>query len=319
MFCNNCHKSLEDFAVLLDKMERCPFCGEILMKEPKEIPQESFESYCNNLVEANGHGIFATEESLFQAIASAATNFEDARDKMSLLTIKQIPSKLYAAKDFPEEEIAQIVNKCQKQLVINLGVSFDVCKEMLLALQKVIFGKVIPVPAYFVGDYFVDPRDGNKYKTVKIGDQIWMAENLRYEVKGVFIYDNDYSKWAKYGYLYPDNITSVAPDGWRVPKEDDFKKLFSFVGRTSQRKDWHKCLLAKDDAWNNNDATDDFGFAALPGGYFSTTCSGSFHDFGKIAAFKCDGNLSYSISQDACCTAYYTHTSIRLIKDESKK
>lgn len=299
-------------------MERCPFCGEILIKEPKEIPQDSFESYCNNLVEANGNGIFATDESLFQAITSASPNYEDARDKMSLLTIKQIPSKLYAVKNSTEEEIAHIVNKCQKLLVINLGVSFDACKEMLLALQNAIFGITIPVPAYFAGDYFIDPRDGNKYKTVKIGDQIWMAENLKYESKDCVFYDNDYSKWAKYGYLYPDDISSVAPDGWRVPKEDDFKKLFSFVGRTSQKKDWHKCLLAKDNDWNNNDATDDFGFSALPGGYFSTTSSGSFHDFGKIAAFKCDGNLSYSISQDACYTAFYTHASIRLIKDDSK-
>lgn len=318
MFCNNCHKNLEEFGALLDKMEKCPSCGAVLIKEPKEVPQESFEKLCSHLVESGGKNIFESDISLIQRLDSVDPTFVTARDKMSLLTIKQIPSRLYAAKDFPEEEIAHIINQCQKQLVIDLGVSFDTCKEMLLALQKVIFNKEIPVPAYYVGDSFVDPRDGNIYKTVKIGEQIWMAENLKYECKGCSIYRDDYSNWAKYGYLYnAESLKNVAPNGWRLPTLGDFEKLFSLVGKTSKVKDWHKSLIAKDAAWGkNNIGSDEFGFSVLPGGENYYGCSG----LGTSASFWCDDGYckmnvrDYKLSEGSSSNA---SMSIRLIKDDA--
>ena len=313
MFCNNCHKNLEEFGALLDKMENCPLCGGHLLKEPKEVPQESFDSFCTELVKTNGKDVFASDESLFQVIACASPNYEDARDKMSLLTIKQIPSRLYASKDFPEDEIAYIINQCQKQLVLNLGVSFDVSKEMLLALQKAIYNKVIPIPALYTGESFVDSRDGNIYRTVKIGDQIWMAENLKYKCGSSYTYGNDYSYWAKYGYLYDSNaLESVAPDGWRVPTPSDFDKLFSFVTRTHKEKDWHKCLLANDEAWNDEKGTDEFGFSALPGGRYEN----GYKDIGSIACFWSADAIVCSFSALKCCWSSAREAYIRLIKND---
>ncbi len=318
MFCNNCHKNLEEFGALLDKMEKCPSCGAVLIKEPKEVPQESFEKLCSHLVESDGKDIFESDISLIQRLDSVDPSFVTARDKMSLLTIKQIPSRLYAAKDFPEEEIAHIINQCQKQLVIDLGVSFDTCKEMLLALQRVIFKKVVPVPAYYVGDSFVDPRDGNIYKTVKIGEQIWMAENLKYECKGCSIYQDDYSIWAKYGYLYnQESLKNIAPNGWRIPNRTDFEKLFSFVGKKSKVKDWQKGLLAKDEAWGKECmGTDEFGFSALPGGqnYYG------YSSLGASAFFWCkDGYCEMNICDCKLSEGSIGLRSIRLMKDNSLK
>lgn len=322
MFCNNCHKNLEKFEKSLDDMDHCPLCGGVLIKEPKEVPQKSFESFCNELVKICGKDVFASDMSLFQKLENVEPCYVNARDKMSLLTIKQIPSRLYTSKDFPKDEIAYIINQCQKQLVIDLGVSFEICKEMLLALQNAIFGKAIPVPAYFVGDYFVDPRDGNKYKTVKIGEQIWMAENLRYECKGCSIYDNDYSKWAKYGYLYDkESLKSVAPDGWRVPTEQDFKELFTFVGKTSKINDWHKGLIAKDKAWGDNSTgTDEFGFSALPGGYHRSFYDSFDRGITESAYFQYDkGVIWLHLNQCSFYSGEYYSTSVRLIKKDPKQ
>ena len=305
-------------------MDHCPLCGGVLIKEPKEVPQKSFESFCNELVKICGKEVFASDISLFQKLENVEPCYVNARDKMSLLTIKQIPSRLYTSKDFPEDEIAYIINQCQKQLVIDLGVSFEICKEMLLALQNAIFGKAIPVPAYFVGDYFVDPRDGNKYKTVKIGEQIWMAENLRYECKGCHIYNNDYSTWAKYGYLYDKyntNLNNIAPDGWRMPTSNDFDKLFSFVGKTSKIKDWYKGLIANDEAWVNKgkEFTNEYGFSALPAGYFG---DGGGCDIGRKALFLCSDKSPIQLSIDGyeyTCYVNSVGVSVRLIKEDPKQ
>ena len=318
MFCNNCHKNLEEFGALLDKMENCPLCGGHLIKDPQEVPQESFESFCNYLVESNGKDVFASEEYLLPRLEGVEPCYVDARDRMSLLTIKQIPSRLYAAKDFPEQEVAYVLNQCQKMLVLNLGVSFDVSKEMILALQKVLFNKVIPVPAVFTGESFVDPRDGTLYKTVKIGEQIWMAENLRYECEGCSIYGgSDYAIWAKYGYLYnKESLEHVAPEGWRVPTQGDFTKLFAYVGKTCKEKEWHKSLLANDDSWKNGGGSDEFGFAILPGGGKNDS-SKYLGVYAFLWASNCD---VFAFSSTECLKDLYppSNCSIRLIKDDSK-
>jgi len=121
---------------------------------------------------------------------------------------------------------------------------------------------------------FTDSRDKKNYKTIKIGSQVWMAENLNYEVKGFLAkltgnskcYDNQEKNCTKYGKLY-DRETAIkaCPNGWHLPTKVEWDKLTEVVGDDSR---YLKATSGWNDGeWNNGNGEDKFGFSALPGGY----------------------------------------------------
>jgi len=78
---------------------------------------------------------------------------------------------------------------------------------------------------------FTDERDRHSYKWVKIGDQIWMAENLAFKTNhGCWAYQNDYANVKRYGYLYNwFTAKEICPKGWRLPSSSDWGELFGFL------------------------------------------------------------------------------------------
>ena len=117
---------------------------------------------------------------------------------------------------------------------------------------------------------FTDTRDGQTYKTVKIGTQTWMAQNLNYQTKGgSWCYANKADNCKKYGRLYDwKTAATVCPKGWKLPSYEDGDKLVTTAGgqKTAGKK------LKSKSGWDNRDdgksgnGTDDYGFSALPGG-----------------------------------------------------
>jgi uncharacterized protein (TIGR02145 family) len=124
-------------------------------------------------------------------------------------------------------------------------------------------------------------RENNKkYKSVKIGNKIWMSENSNYATEGSKCYGNDESNCQKYGRLYNWKAALKAcPIGWHLPSDAEWQTLVDFAGGSEAAG---QKLKAKS-GWNSYDngesgnGTDDYGFSALPGG-----SGDSDGDFGSV-------------------------------------
>jgi uncharacterized protein (TIGR02145 family) len=141
--------------------------------------------------------------------------------------------------------------------------------------------------------------EGQKYKTVKIGTQTWMAENLKYNAPGSKCYNDDYNTSKdgacnKYGRLYnwatamalPASCNEsecasqiqpkhrgICPKGWHIPSNAEWDQLFRYVdGNEGTESPYDsetagKYLKAKE-GWNGSgNGEDTYGFSALPGGF----------------------------------------------------
>jgi len=118
---------------------------------------------------------------------------------------------------------------------------------------------------------FKDSRDGKTYKTVKIGNQVWMAENLNYNAKGSKCYGNKPANCEKYGRLYDEKTSkNVCPAGWHLPMEEEWNTLYKVAGGWT--------ALKSKNGWDDDsdfdgkkihgNGEDKFGFAILPGGTY---------------------------------------------------
>jgi len=135
---------------------------------------------------------------------------------------------------------------------------------------------------------FTDKRDGRIYKTIKIGEQTWLAENLAFDYVGSKVYNNDFENLAKFGRLYNWETAKLAvPEGWHLPSRDEWDKLLAYVKNESfieAKDDLSGMVLKARSGWKNGgNGIDTFGFSALPAGYGNS--SGEFFDMGEDATF----------------------------------
>lgn len=155
----------------------------------------------------------------------------------------------------------------------------------------------------WVGTLMTDARDGNVYKTIKIGNQTWMAQNLNYKTDSSSIYYSEDSA-KKYGrsyswiialglddscrtgscstYVASTRLRGLCPSGWHIPSTIEWDTLFNAVGGSAVAAGKLKSIAG----WSNSmmgtnpGGSDDYGFAAQPAGYGQM---GSIYAFGSRA------------------------------------
>ena len=211
------------------------------------------------------------------------------------------------------------------------------------------------VPLANLTNAFTDPRDGKTYKSVRIGTQIWMAENLNYHGEDGHLglcYDKKPENCQKYGRLYDwseamdldrekynnamwekGNVKhqGICPQGWYLPNNKEWTELMNFL--ISNKKDVSyikddgeyysnagKYLKAKS-GWTEWECkfterkeddrgrvkiiehdyciTDEYGFAALPGGSGFNVSSGAL-SFAHVGA----GSIWWSATEANASSAY---------------
>jgi uncharacterized protein (TIGR02145 family) len=112
---------------------------------------------------------------------------------------------------------------------------------------------------------------GKKYKTAKINNQLWMAENLSLLVKDSWFYNDDAQNGNPFGMLYTwQAAMDACPDGWKLPTLDDWDNLINTLG--GEVKAYRKLLMGGES-----------GFNACFGGYRSVT--GSFLSIERAADY----------------------------------
>jgi len=181
--------------------------------------------------------------------------------------------------------------------------------------------KIEIIASFGIIEGTVTDVDGNVYKTVKIGGQWWMAQNLKVKhyrngdeipnitdntgwtnlTTGAYCnYNNDVNNATTYGSLYNwyavNDSRSIAPAGWHVPSDAEWQKLVDYLGGASVAGGKMKETGTTHWKSPNTGATNESGFAALPGGY--RYYNGTFATQGYYAYF-------WSSTESSSYTAWY--------------
>jgi Fibrobacter succinogenes major domain (Fib_succ_major). len=188
--------------------------------------------------------------------------------------------------------------------------------------------------------------EGNEYKSVRVGEQVWMQENLRttkFQDGTSLTTLNLQSEWneknapgyyvnvdnVSFGYIYNGYAISanknICPAGWHIPTQAEWETLINYLGGYSVAGDLMKGSATMYWGKSGNDVYNLSGFTALPNGYVGS--DGTSHDKLQdasffVSTFDAQGNPSFSTIESDLSSIQLSQTSskvsgvsIRCIKD----
>jgi len=164
------------------------------------------------------------------------------------------------------EKLNPGISEYELNTVLNPGWYY--VKPYLTTLNSTIYGEEIQLLIFSCGDKFTDKRDNESYKTIQIGKQCWMGENLKtirfadgrsillvekstgwkklsYSGKAYCNFGNSITNRNIYGGLYtwsavmngadssntnPSNVQGLCPDGWHLPSDSEWMQLEIYLG-----------------------------------------------------------------------------------------
>jgi uncharacterized protein (TIGR02145 family) len=217
----------------------------------RKIPMMIF---CGILAACNENSSSGTqEEEIPSAVSSSAGAFSSSSSGFPVLSSSTFPITTESSDD--EEDSSGSISETSSS---SLGTAWDYLN-----------------PAVSYGE-FTDARDGQVYKTVVIGTQTWMAQNLNYGSSDSTECYHDSTVYCEaYGRLYMWNQATgletshsgdslyrgICPEGWHVPTIYEWNTLKWYVQLDADK-------LKSLNGWTDDkNGTDDYGFAALPAGY----------------------------------------------------
>jgi len=116
---------------------------------------------------------------------------------------------------------------------------------------------------------FTDKRDGITYKTVKIGNQTWMAENLKFKTEECWKAGGEEGNFSNYGYLYSwKSAMKACPAGWHLATDAEWEAMISKMGGEFDAAVKLKNISGWKHFYGKNYGSNESGFSALPGGYY---------------------------------------------------
>ena len=283
-----------------------------------EVEEESSSS-SSAILSSGNHEKSSSSSVKSNGSSSSVILSGDSREESSSSAVKSCSSEKTAASSSSKDlETAEGYSSSSEDVVLSSSSKKD---ESSSSSKKVESSSSI---SYGI---LIDERDGQTYRTVAIGSQVWLAENLNYEMDNSYCYENSDDKCAKYGRLYKLSASKNAcPNGWHLPLDTEFETLISIAGEKATAAKKLKSVRG----WNNNgNGLDALGFSVLPAGML--IIQGVSLDYGS------EGNDAFfwSASEDVSGAGHYMYLyyndtlglsriadmyafSIRCLKDENE-